>query len=210
LYEFTNLRQDYGERTVLYLPGLSLDTTGSYALVGENGAGKTTLLNHLARRLRQQLPLGQVGLLPQKPYAFSLKVSASVGLGLPESLRLSRAAAHERVLQQLAAFGLQDLADKRADRLSGGESQRLALARLLLIPRQVLLLDEPGNHLDPDSQENVIRLLREYRQTSPCLMIVATHQVDLAARLADEVLVLEQGLLTFRGSFANWEKGRIC
>jgi ABC-type thiamine transport system ATPase subunit len=108
----------------------------------ENGAGKTTLLNHLARRCGSSAsrPCRSAA---AEPYAFSLKVSASVGLGLPESLRLSRAAAHVRVLRT-AAFGLQDLADKRLTGF-GGESQRLALARVCSY-RQVLLLDEPGNH----------------------------------------------------------------
>lgn len=210
LYSFSDLRRDYQGRVVLDLPALTLAPNGHYGLLGENGAGKTTLLNLLTQKLQSQMPQDCVGFLPQKPYAFALKVRDSLALGIPERLNLSKPEITERVEQQLAAFDLTALAGKRADRLSGGESQRLALARLLIVPRQVLLLDEPGNHLDHDSLNKMEIVLRDYLAKNNCLLILATHQTSLAERLVDEILVLEQGRLTYSGSCSVWKGSMQC
>jgi len=207
LFEFAELRCEYQGRVVLDLPSLSLNPNGRYGLIGENGAGKTTLLNLLTTQLQVRLPRGSVGFLPQKPYAFSLKVRDSLALGIPEDLKLSRDEINELVTRQLAAVDLTALAGKRADRLSGGESQRLALARLLIVPRQVLLLDEPGNHLDRESLKKMEVILRSYLEQNPCLMILTTHQMNLADQLVDTVMVLEQGQMVFNGPPQSWQKG---
>jgi ABC-type multidrug transport system ATPase subunit len=205
LFEFTDLHREYQGRVVLDLPTLTLNPTGRYGLFGENGAGKTTLLNLLTTQLQVRLPRGRVGFLPQKPYAFALKVRDSLALGIPEALNLTAAEIEERLTRQLTTFDLTELAGKRADRLSGGESQRLALARLLIVPRQVLLLDEPGNHLDRESLLKMELILRNYLDQNPCLMVLTTHQMNLAEQLVDTVMVLEQGQMVFNGPPQAWQ-----
>ncbi len=205
MFDFSALRCEYQGRIVLDLPALSLSPTGHYGLFGENGAGKTTLLNLLTGQLQARLPRSQVGFLPQKPYAFALKVRDSLALGIPEDLNLGQAEIDERIRKQLDMFDLTAFAGKRADRLSGGESQRLALARLLIVPRQVLLLDEPGNHLDRDSLVKMETILRSYLEQNPCMMVLTTHQMDLAEQLVDTVMVLEQGRIVFNGPPQAWK-----
>lgn len=205
MFEFTDLHCEYHGRIVLDLPSLSLHPTGHYGLFGENGAGKTTLLNLLTGKLQSQLPRSQVGFLPQKPYAFSLKVRDSLALGIPENLNLGPSEIETLVNRQLDLFDLTSFAGKRADRLSGGESQRLALARLLIVPRQVLLLDEPGNHLDRDSLVKMESILSNYLAQNPCLLVLTSHQQNLAEKLVDTIMVLEQGRIVFNGSSQAWK-----
>lgn len=193
---------------MLDLPALTLEPARRYALFGENGAGKTTLLAMLAERFQTQLPPWQVGYLPQKPYPFALKVRDSLAIGIPPQLGLSAEQRDSLIETQLRQFDLLDFAHKRADRLSGGESQRLAIARLLIVPREILLLDEPSNHIDRDRQAKIRQLLDEYITRNKCLLVMTSHQTQEAEQLVDDVLLLDQGRLTFSGSVAAFKVHR--
>lgn len=143
----TDAAKVYGGRTVLELPELSLTAGGRYALLGANGSGKSTLLRLLAGviapdrgSVNRDAAALRVGYLPQKPYAFSCSVRQNVLLATERGPRAQRQKQADRALEQA---GLQHLAEARGDRLSGGETQRMALARLLVRTWDVLLLDEP-------------------------------------------------------------------
>lgn len=202
-YTFSKLFRQYQDRIVLDLPALTLDRQCRYALIGENGAGKSTLLSLLTEAFQSLLPAWQIGFLPQKPYPFAISVRESLALGIPQHAGLLRDEQNKLLDSQLRTFDLLHLAHKRADRLSGGESQRLAIARLLIIPRQVLLLDEPGNHIDRDRQGLIFQLLGEYLAKNSCLLIMTTHAAS-GLELTDEVLTLDQGRLTFRESTSDY------
>lgn len=210
MYSFPAFHRQYLERVVLDLPALNLEPARRYALLGENGAGKTTLLAMLTERFQAQLPPWQVGYLPQKPYPFALKVRDSLAIGIPPQLALSAEQRDSLIESQLEAFDLQALAHKRADRLSGGESQRLAIARLLMVPREVLLLDEPSNHIDRDRQTKIHQLLDAYIARNKCLVVITSHQALEAEQLADDVLLLEQGQLIFSGSVAEFRRHKLA
>ncbi len=198
-YLLKDLNCRYQDRVVLDLPSLLLEPHGHYALVGENGAGKSTLLSILTDRLQTQLPAWQVGYLPQKPYPFSLNVRDSLALGIPHPLGITPREQQNLIEKQLKDYDLLELADKRADRLSGGESQRLAIARLLIVPRQILLLDEPGNHIDRDRLGKILQLLKDYLERHQCLLMMSTHTTPLL-NLTQNVLALDQGQLVFSGA----------
>jgi ABC-type multidrug transport system ATPase subunit len=196
------------------------------ALVGPNGAGKTTLLHALAfvetnyrgtLRFFGQSPSGEnllafrrrVGLLLQNPYLFHSSVVSNVmwGLairGVPKSDSQARAEA------ALKRVGLEGFAHRDARALSGGESQRLALARALVLDPDVFLLDEPGNHMDRESIQRTEEIVREVNEDQGKTVILTTHNLAQAQAMASRVLSIFQGRLVtaspdnlFRGSVAS-------
>lgn len=203
MVELYGIKQAYGDRLVLDIPMLQFRQGGRYALIGANGAGKTTLLRALSIRLNARENPDGLGYLPQKPYAFSLSVRQNIELGIPTAMPLSRTQKKELTDQQLAAFELEPLAHQRADRLSGGEAQKMALARILVIPRKIILLDEPTNSMDIGSLQTASRAIRQYLDSSGCMMVLVSHQLTLIRQLTDELLFLDQGRLVESGPTAS-------
>ena len=138
------------DRLILDVPELRFEKGKRYGIIGENGSGKTTLLRVLIGTVQPsqgavelQAKNDNIGYLPQSPYAFSFSVRRNVSMAL-ENSQFNGALARE-ILKKV---GLENLADSRGNRLSGGERQRLGLARVLAVPKQVLLLDEPTSATD--------------------------------------------------------------
>jgi ABC-type Mn2+/Zn2+ transport system ATPase subunit len=196
MIELTQVKKFYGARCVLYIPFLSVAAGERLALIGPNGSGKSTLLRLLAGTIRPEegaivLPSnarGEIGYLPQKSYAFDLSVQKNVELALWEETSKSRLAA--RALERV---GLLHLANARANSLSGGEMQRMALARVIARPRKLLLLDEPTASADISAIEQIEQTLRDYMQETACTLLFSTHAPAQAGRLAERVLLLDGG-----------------
>jgi tungstate transport system ATP-binding protein len=178
------------------------------AIVGPSGAGKSTLLRLLnfleaptAGSLRyaghlvgQEPPLEalrQVTTVFQRPIMLSGSVRDNVAFGL----RLRGPAAPGRVDGALARVGLSDLAGQPASALSGGEAQRTALARALVVEPRVLLLDEPTANLDPYNVGLLEDLIRADNAARGTTVVVVTHNVFQARRLATRVAFLLSGSL---------------
>ncbi|MFF2952518.1 ABC transporter ATP-binding protein [Kitasatospora sp. NPDC057965] len=189
------LRRVFGTRAVLDGVDLSIDRGEFVALLGASGTGKTTLLRILGALDRADA--GTVLVPPVRTVVFqeprlvpSKRVLANVTVGLPRG-----AATRETGLKALAEVGLDRHADAWPATLSGGEAQRAALARALVREPQLLLLDEPFAALDALTrlrmQDLVGDLVRRHR---PAVLLV-THDVDEAVRLADRVAVLRDGAL---------------
>ncbi|WP_380281177.1 ABC transporter ATP-binding protein [Kitasatospora purpeofusca] len=189
------LRRVFGTRAVLDGVDLSIDRGEFVALLGASGTGKTTLLRILGALDRADA--GTVLVPPVRTVVFqeprlvpSKRVLANVTVGLPRG-----AATRETGLKALAEVGLERHADAWPATLSGGEAQRAALARALVREPQLLLLDEPFAALDALTrlrmQDLVGDLVRRHR---PAVLLV-THDVDEAVRLADRVAVLRDGKL---------------
>ncbi|WP_079008514.1 ABC transporter ATP-binding protein [Streptomyces sp. XY431] len=189
------LRRVFGTRAVLDGVDLSIARGEFVALLGASGTGKTTLLRILGELDRADG--GTVLVPPVRTVVFqeprlvpSKRVLANVTVGLPRG-----AATRETGLKALAEVGLDRHADAWPVTLSGGEAQRAALARALVRAPQLLLLDEPFAALDALTrlrmQDLVGDLVRRHR---PAVLLV-THDVDEAVRLADRVAVLRDGKL---------------
>ncbi|MGW7447024.1 ABC transporter ATP-binding protein [Kitasatospora sp. NPDC054795] len=189
------LRRVFGTRAVLDGVDLSIARGEFVALLGASGTGKTTLLRILGAL--DQADGGTVLVPPVRTVVFqeprlvpSKRVLANVTVGLPRG-----AATRETGLKALAEVGLERHAEAWPATLSGGEAQRVALARALVREPQLLLLDEPFAALDALTrlrmQDLVGDLVRRHR---PAVLLV-THDVDEAVRLADRVVVLRDGLL---------------
>ena len=170
---------------------------GRTAILGPNGAGKSTLLRLMHGLLRPSA--GRVvwpqaltqAMVFQRPVMLRATALANIEYGLdlrgvPATRRRAKAlAALERV-------GLPELASRQARRCSGGEQQRIALARAWALEPQVLFLDEPSASLDPHSSREVERVIREIAEAGTRI-VMTTHNLGQARRLADEVIYLEDG-----------------
>lgn len=197
------LKKDYAGRMVLDIDELVLDSSRTYALVGPNGSGKSTLLKILGGVIDASdggvVVQGEVsaeelrvGFMPQKAYSFSVSVFRNVALVL-EGSGLSRSEINERTSSALDAVGISDLADARGSALSGGEAQRMALARILVRDLDVALLDEPTASMDITATLLVEDALAKYREKTGCLLLVATHAPSQARRIADSIVMLNEG-----------------
>lgn len=195
---------------------LSVERGHTLAVVGPNGSGKSTLIAVLAGLLPLtggSLRLGgqvldepargtfipaeerRFALVPQDGLLFPhLTVAANVAFGLRHrdpSGRRGRAERERRALAALAAVELAELADRRPSELSGGQAQRVAVARALAIEAPVLLLDEPLSNVDIDNRQAIRKLLRTERPVDQ-IQVVVTHGREHALD-ADLVLALDEG-----------------
>lgn len=185
----------YDGRTVLDFPGIELQPGKIYAVIGANGSGKSTFAKILAGVLKADrkgcfLDSKSVGYMPQKNYAFRMTTRANILLNGKD---VSRA---ERLMD---AIGLRHLENKRADRLSGGETARMALARLMMKCYDVAILDEPTAAMDMETTLLSEKLIMEYVQETGCALILVTHSLQQARRIADEVLYFHKGTLLEAG-----------
>jgi tungstate transport system ATP-binding protein len=170
---------------------------GGTAILGPNGAGKSTLLRLMHGLLRPSAgsvvwpqPLTQA-MVFQRPIMLRATALANIEYGL----RLrghSKAEQRELALAALARVGLPELANRQARRCSGGEQQRIALARAWALEPQVLFLDEPTASLDPASSREVERIIREIAAAGTKI-VMTTHNLAQARRIAEEVIYLDGG-----------------
>jgi tungstate transport system ATP-binding protein len=211
ILEIQDLMIQRGERTVLTVDRLQVTEGEVLAVIGPNGAGKSTLLLALARLLRpargritfRGQPLEALGeldyrrriaLVLQEPLLMDISVFENAAAGL-RYRRLPKSEINRRVGEWLTRLGVAHLGDRRARRLSGGEAQRVSLARAFAIQPEILLLDEPFSALDAPTR---LRLLEDFQSLlaeTPVTTLFITHDLDEALLLGDRVAVLLGGRL---------------
>lgn len=185
----------YEKRCVLDFPGMEVTSGKIYAIIGANGSGKSTFAKILAGILPADkkgrfLETGILGYMPQKNYAFRLTTKANIFLnGKDES----------RANALMDALQIRHLEHKRADRLSGGETARMALARLMMKSYCLVVLDEPTAAMDMETTLLSEKLIVEYVRESGCSLILVTHSLQQARRIADEVWYFHKGKLLEAG-----------
>ncbi len=218
LIEIINLHQRRGEQDILKNINLSIERGEVFALIGPTGAGKTTLLRlidlideptsgkiyfagadtaapaaaRLAMRRRMAFVL-------QKPVVFNLSVYDNVAYAL-RWRGLGGSKLKEKVNHIIDVVGMSDYRNRNARNLSGGEVQRVAVARAIALEPEVLLLDEPTANLDPLSAARIEELIGSIIKGYAATIIVATHDLSQGQRLADRVGVLMNGELLQTGS----------
>lgn len=185
----------YEGRTVLDFPGADLHPGKLYAVIGANGSGKSTFAKILsgilpADKRGNHVSGGTIGYMPQKNYAFRMSVRSNILLnGRDES----------RAEQLMKAIRIHHLENKRADRLSGGETARMALVRLMMKRYDLVLLDEPTAAMDMETTLLSEELIAEYVKETGCALILVTHSLQQARRIADEVFYFHKGRLLESG-----------
>jgi tungstate transport system ATP-binding protein len=208
IFEVRNVTMTYGKRCVLTINELDIVKGEIMALVGPSGVGKSTLLRILnfleppttgSVRFQgrifqngQDVPLSvrrRITTVFQKPVLLRRSVEANVAYGL--NLRGERV--NSQVHAALESVGLADLAKQPARTLSGGEAQRLALARAMILRPDVLLLDEPTANLDPYNVGLIEKMVRQLNAEHGTTIVLVTHNVFQAKRLAGRVALMLEG-----------------
>ena len=193
---------------------LSICEGEKVALVGPNGAGKSTLMLHLNGILessegeltigglgleKQNLPIirAMVGLVFQNPddQLFSPTVFDDVAFG-PLHMGLSEEEVHQRVADALAAVRMNDFGDRLSHHLSMGQKKRIAIATVLAMQPQILILDEPSAGLDPRARRALINLLRDL----PITMLVSSHDLRMVEELFPRMVIMDEGEVVADGS----------
>jgi tungstate transport system ATP-binding protein len=205
----TDLQVKRRGKTILGPINLTLEGAGHTIVLGPNGAGKTTLLKvlHGVERLSSgtvNWSLGDEAARQAQAYVFQrpimLRRSVRQNLAYPlELLGQPKADIAAQVVHWAAQVGLTDMLDDPAPRLSGGEKQKLALARALIRTPQVLFLDEPCANLDGRSTREIEEVLRAVN-ASGTKIIMTTHDLGQARRLATDVVFLLNGKVHEQGA----------
>jgi tungstate transport system ATP-binding protein len=209
-YSIRSLVQIYDGKTVLNIPRLDIPSGQVCGVLGPNGSGKTALLSVLAL-LRSPVSgsvllngieatpdhcrqwLGRdVTLIHQKPVLFSTTVRKNVSYGL-RALGLPMVEIKTRVQAALQDWRLLQLAERQAQKLSGGEAQRVVLARGLVLESPIILLDEPTNSLDEAFRPLLVELLSKANRTRSATIVIATHELSFLSSVTDRIVRLEDG-----------------
>ncbi|MEG1983867.1 MAG: ABC transporter ATP-binding protein [Oscillospiraceae bacterium] len=204
MIELTDLKKSYGGRRVLDIEKIRFEGE-ICAVLGANGSGKSTLLKLIAHVINPdsgqcKIEIGseKIGYMPQIPYGFSFSVQKNVELAMSGSKNK-----YETALEILKKLDLYDRRNERGNTLSGGETQRLALARLLVQKNSVLLLDEPTSSCDISGIDIIEKAIREYSLQNCPTIILCTHSPAQALRLADRAVFLQNGKIIEQGETKN-------
>ena len=214
LYKIKNLKKTYGSRDVLNIGDLSIEQGKVTGLLGPNGAGKTTLLEILSYILSpssgeiafENRPVDfnsneifelrkKVVLVQQRPILFSTTVSHNVEFPL-KIRKTEKFQRHAVVRKLLQLVGMESFSDAKAHKLSGGETQRVSIAQALACSPDVILMDEPTASVDVENQIIIERIIKDINKQKGISVIMTTHDMIQASRIADKTVFLFEGQAT--------------
>lgn len=206
----SNLRKSYDDRQVLDAKEGRVRNGSRTAIVGPNGAGKSTLLKIIAGlespdegtvlyNGNNQFPQMDVTLVFQKPYLISSTVEKNIAY--PMKLRgFSPEQIEKRITELTEELNLSGFRKQKSWKLSGGETQKVALARALSFRPKLLLLDEPTANIDPYTTSEIERMLLSITDTT---IIMVTHNLAQAKRVCDDIIMLHEGQIVETGRAAE-------
>lgn len=211
LIKLQNISAGYSSNNVLENVTLTIDRNDFLGIIGPNGGGKTTLLNVILGLLKpasgnveyfdadgNSVDSIRIGYLPQynkidKNFPISVREVVSLGLtgeGFTHSSNTPKAEMQERIRENIAYFDLEDIANCRIGSLSGGQIQRVLLARAVVSKPDVVVLDEPNTYVDLRFQNQTYQLL--HKINSQCAVVVVGHDVDVLLRNARKVALVNK------------------
>lgn len=203
--EINKLIKEYDNNKVLEIDSAIFESGKIYSIMGPNGSGKTTLLRligdiegktsgTISIQGMKKIDRNHVAYMPQSPYMFDTTVIKSLDIGLSkDSIKKSE------LMGVLDSVGLLKLAQRKANKLSGGESQRLALARVLILNRKLILLDEPASATDLKGITQIENFILERHRKTNNTIIFTTHNPAQAMRVSDEMLFMFGGKIIEKG-----------
>src|SRR5688572_16644633 len=211
MIEIRNLLIQRNKRDVLKIDSLNIQRGETLAVVGPNGAGKSTLLLALARLLKptagevifdgnQVARLDdleyrrRISFVFQDPLLLDMTVEQNIALGL-KFRNAPKEDIQARVWRWMKQLGIESLSKRRASQLSGGEAQRVSLARAFVLEPELLLLDEPFSSLDPPTRAKLLDDLSVLLADSHRTAVFVTHNLNEAAKLSHRIAVIVGGKL---------------
>ena len=204
-----DIKKQYNGRVVLNIDNLEFEQGKIYAIIGANGSGKTTLLRIIGRLDRQDEGIiyygnnttvrrGDIAYLPQKVYMFDTTVLNNVLIGIRGQNN-----SHSLSGEVLKVLKMQSFSNARANSLSGGDAQKIALARTLVTDTKLILLDEPASEVDVASMKQVEDYIMEVNKRKNATVIFTTHNPSQSMRMADYVIFLHNGKILEKGNPRN-------
>lgn len=218
--ELRDIQRIYNGKKVVDIAALTLESGKIYAVMGPNGSGKTTLLRIMAGQDicytgnilydgAEKANNSCIAYMPQSTYVFDFTVLQNVMLGMGINVSQSRGNKQRnhkiqdiirRAEQALINVGMDKFSNVSAQSLSGGEAQRVALARTLVLGRGFVLLDEPASAADLSGVELVEKYIKAVNENDRSTIVFTTHNPSQAAHIADEVIMLYNGRILEMGS----------
>lgn len=207
---FENLQKSFEGRKVLDINEGYIKSGSITAIIGPNGAGKSTLLNILAGLETADagkicydgspdFPQKDITMVFQKPYLISASVERNIAY--PMKLRdFDETTIEQRTAELLEELNLTSFRKQKSWKLSGGETQKVALARALSFSPKLLLLDEPTANIDPFTTSEIEKLLLSTGKKQNTTIIIVTHNLAQAKRLCSHAIMLHEGCLIESGS----------
>lgn len=214
-----DIHKSYGETEVLKGVSFNVHRGETKVFIGPSGTGKSTLLRcinqltvpdsgriwlndeevtHAGPRINQFRQ--KIGMVFQNFNLFDhLTAIGNIEVALIRVKGMSKAAAKEKALFELRQVGLSDKADAYPAELSGGQAQRLSIARALAMDPEVILFDEPTSSLDPELTREVLEVMKRLAKEG-MTMLVVTHEMGFALSVANEILFMEHGRVCEQGS----------
>jgi len=198
-------------KDVLYIESLGIEREKLTCIVGKSGGGKTTflkLLNNMYsyeqgsikfknREIRSYNPIDlrrEVPMLPQNPEIFSGTIKDNFVLTQKYAEKCNKHKQHFEEILKRVGMENHNLSDD-AEKLSGGEKQRIALARIMLLDPEILLLDEPSASLDDETEELIIKLVVDYIKNKNGTLVMVTHSKHIAQKYGEVVVTINDGII---------------
>lgn len=202
--KINNLKKHYKDNLILDIPSLHIKSNEITGIVGENGAGKTTLLNIIAgldkdyegEVLYSGMTLNneiqkKITLVFQKPRL--LKSSVFKNISYPLDIRnINKNEKERRVIDTLKSLDIYNLKDMDAHKISGGEQQKVSIARAISFKPRVLMLDEPTSNIDSNSINIIERELLNYHKREQSTIIIISHNKEQVDKLCDNIITLNK------------------
>ena len=203
--DLRSIKRLYGEKVVLDIPSLEIQEGKITGITGPNGSGKSTLINIISgmdkefegnilyngRALDKEVQKNMTHVF-QKPYLFRRRVYENIAY--PLRLRKTEKKQEEKLVKALIKnLEIDELIDKKGHLLSGGETQKVALARALVFNPKLLLLDEPTSNIDPESIKIMEREIMRFNKENQGTVLIITHNLEQAERICDDIIYLSFG-----------------
>lgn len=214
------LSKSYEKSTALNDVSLEIEERDAYGIIGESGAGKSTLIRCLASLVKPTSghiyfhgdDLAKMGASALRGYRrkigmifqhFNLLSSATVFNNVAYPLEISgvtKEKIRERVTYLLSLVGLSEMGNRYPSQLSGGEKQRVGIARALAAEPEILFCDEATSALDPKTTGEILRLLKKIQRSSGITLVLITHEMEVIKQICNKVAILEKGRILEKGA----------
>jgi ABC-type sugar transport systems, ATPase components len=203
--DIKKLRKNFADKQIFSIDAFSFESGLIHGIIGANGTGKTTLLRILSgvephyqgdvfydeKRLEIALQKN-ITFLSQSPYMMNRTVLENIAYPL-KIRKIPKSVISDKAEEAMKLMKVKDLSHRNATSLSTGETQKVALARALIIEPKLLLLDEPTANIDPESMLIIEEVLQKYNELTECTIISVTHNVEQAKRFCQKIIKMADG-----------------